>query len=285
MKKTRVDDAVYKEFLAIMMELEKTGIKTTYRNILQRCGRSSGTVAKCFEQFYGEPSAPNSRRPLSQEVSRSINMEIDRHVAFLNQEQIERLEQANQLIEEVLAKNEELSDSIVDIEKALAEVRAELCDLQSRHADLVELSSQEKIRLADSITQSQDEVAELRKHVNVLNLDKGRLAETLVHDERLRQELTGRLLVADSTLIEIRQTLQMKEVNEARLAAELRSAAEHLALNRVKATETDMTLDNMRSQLLESERRAAGLEALRAEQCKARPKGVQNRPASKPTGN
>jgi len=277
----RVDDATYNEFLGIISELEKTGLKTSYRNVLRKCGRSSGTVKKCFTKYLNELSEPNSDRPLSKDVARAINREIERNVAFVNQEQHERVEQVSQLVGQVLADNEELNQHIVDTEQALSEVRLELSALQSLHAGLTESSSHEMKRSADLIVAAQDEVASLRQQINLLNLDMGRLAATLGHEELLQHQLAERLSVSENTLIETRLTLHTKDVNEARLSAELRSAAEHLAQHELKDSETDKVMNDMRSSLLESEKRLAGLEALRDEQCKVRQKGAHNRPSTK----
>jgi len=278
----RVDDATYKEFLTIISELEKTGLKTSYRNVLRKCGRSSGTIKKCFAKYLNELSEPNSDRPLSKEVSRAVNREIERNVAFINQEQQERIEQMNQLVGQVLADNEESNERIVDTERALSDVRAKLSDLQSLHDDLIEFSSRETKRSADSIASAQEEIVYLRQQINDLSLDMGRLTATLEHEGQLKKQLAEKLSNSEKALIETREKLQVKEVNEARISAELRSAVENLALNKVKLFETDKMLDDMRNQLLESERRTAGLEALRAEQGRSRQKGTQKRPISKP---
>ena len=275
MARSRVDEATYREFLSIIGELEKTGLKTSYRNILRRCQRSSDTVAKCFAQYYAEPSESIIDRPLSPDVSRAINQEINRHVAFIGQEQQERVEQASQLVEKVLAENEELKRHLDDTERRLLELQAELSSLRSRHIDLTETSAEEKTRAADSIANLRYEVDELRRLINDLNLDKGRLAEAMKHEERLKVELVEKLSKSERIMAETRQALQVKEVSEARLTAELRFATEHLALSQAKIAETEKVMDDLRCQLLESERRSAGFEALRG---KIRQKGKDNNP-------
>jgi DNA repair exonuclease SbcCD ATPase subunit len=275
MARSRVDEATYREFLSILEGLEKTGLKTTYRNILRRCQRSSETVAKCFAQYYAEPSESIIDRPLSPDVSRAINQEINRHVAFIGQEQQERIEQASQLVEQVLAENEELKRHLDDTERRLLELQAELSSLHSRHIDLTETSAEEKTRAADSIANLRHEVDELRRLINDLNLDKGRLAEAMKHEERLKVDLAEKLSKSERIMAETRQALQVKEVSEARLTAELRFATEHLALSQVKIAETEKVMDDLRCQLLESERRSAGFEALRG---KIRQKIIGNNP-------
>lgn len=275
MARSRVDEATYREFLSIIGELEKTGLKTSYRNILRRCQRSSETVAKCFAQYYAEPSESIIDRPLSPDVSRAINQEINRHVAFIGQEQQERIQQATQLVNQVLAENEELKRHLDDTERRLLELQAELSDLQSRHVDLTETSAEEKTRAADSIANFRNEVDELRNRINDFNLDKGRLAEAMKHEERLKVELAEKLSKSERAMAETRQALQIKEITEARLTAELRFATEHLALSQAKIAETEKILDDLRCQLLESERRSAGLEALRG---KMRPKDMEKKP-------
>lgn len=270
----RIDAATYKEFISALTELEKEGIKTSYRNIQKRCGRSNGTIKKCFDKYLNELSEPNNDRLLSKEIARAINREIDRHVNFANQELQERIEQVSQVSAQVLAENDELRERLVRNEKNFTEVRVELFEQRSTNAELTASSSREQNRLIGELAAAQSEVVELRIQINALNLDKGKLASALEHEEHVNQGIADKLTKSENELAEIRSTLQGKEISEARLIAELRSATEHLDAHKLKIIEANKALDDLRRQVLDSERRLAGLEALQAVQGKVRQKGT-----------
>lgn len=275
----RTDDLSYDEFINVMREFERTGEKYSYRKILARCGGSSTTIRKFLDRYLKELTAPSPDLPLSIEVSRSITREIQRQVAYICQEQRERIDQVNRLIEDAFAVNATLIDRSTDAEQALAAVRGELSELKSRYDDLQNTLTRERKGAADALLASQADAAALRQEVNSLNHAKGRLAANLEKEEHLRIELADRLEVAERASAESRLALQAKEIAEATLAAEMKAGGDNLTLHKTMLSETQKALGETRSLLLEAEKRCASLEAL---QERARQKGNEHRAPSPP---